>query len=117
MPAWPRARFGVSQQADDCRSGLFVAASHRPSFARTRRRLPIAAYAIPTFAEDRSMYSKSASRTLSFEKVEDRMCPTILIGLGSNGDLNVSGDTAGPIAITALDADSYQVTEGATPVA
>ena len=57
------------------------------------------------------------SRTLKFERVENRLCPAVLVDLGSNGDLAVSGDTAGIVAITAIDADSYQVTEGGSLVA
>ena len=57
------------------------------------------------------------SRTLKFEHVESRVCPAVLVDLGSNGDLSVSGDTAGVVAITALDSDSYQVTENAAVIA
>ena len=57
------------------------------------------------------------SRTLKFEQVENRLCPAVLVDLGSNGDLAVSGDTAGIVAITAIDSDSYQVTEGGALVA
>src|SRR5262245_49348611 len=57
------------------------------------------------------------SRTLKFERFENRLCPAVLVDLGSNGDLAVSGDTAGIVAITAIDADSYQVTEGGALVA
>src|SRR4051812_45859330 len=67
--------------------------------------------------EDFPVITNSASRALNFERIENRICPAVLIGLGSNGDLNISGDSAGPIAITALDADSYQVTDGITPLA
>src|SRR5215211_3518882 len=57
------------------------------------------------------------SRALKFEQVENRICPAILVDLRSNGDLAVSGDSAGIVAITAIDSDSYQVMEGATLVA
>src|SRR6478752_8251343 len=57
------------------------------------------------------------SRTLQFEHVESRVCPAVLVNVGSNGDLAVSGDTAGAVVITALDSDSYQVTENAAVIA
>ena len=57
------------------------------------------------------------SRTLQFEHVESRVCPAVLVNVGSNGDLAVSGDTAGAVIITALDSDSYQVTENAAVIA
>src|SRR4051812_42662231 len=63
------------------------------------------------------MVPNSNSRTLKFEHVENRICPAVLVNLGSNGDLAVSGDSAGIIAITAVDSDSYQVTEGGALVA
>ncbi len=63
------------------------------------------------------MVPNCSSRALKFEQVESRVCPAVLVDLGSNGDLAVSGDTAGVVAITALDSDSYQVTEGGVVVA
>src|SRR5882757_10069446 len=56
-------------------------------------------------------------RLLRFEQFESRLCLATTVGLGSNGDLQVSGDTAGPIEIIALDADSYNVTENGAPLA
>src|SRR5687768_15546533 len=57
------------------------------------------------------MASTHSSRSLRFEHIEPRLCLAVTAGIGSNGDLNVEGDSAGPIEIAALDADSYQVSE------
>ena len=57
------------------------------------------------------MTSAHPFRLLRFEQFESRLCPAATVGLGSNGDLTISGDTAGPIEITALDSDSYNVSE------
>ncbi len=36
---------------------------------------------------------------------------SVMASLASNGDLVVEGDSAGPVVITALDFDSYQVSD------
>ena len=57
------------------------------------------------------------SRPLRFEQFESRLCLAVTAAVASNGDLEVSGDSAGPVEIVALDSDSYQVTENGAVVA
>ena len=62
------------------------------------------------------MASSFSRRALKFEKVESRLCLALTVGVASNGDLEVTGDTTGPVEIVALDADSYQVSENSVPL-
>src|SRR4029079_2118490 len=110
---------GVLRRARQCRSSPLIVCGNPTGriLATARQLLPNGVALFLHSAEDRSMNSKFSSRTLKFEQVENRICPAVIVDLASNGDLAISGDSAAAVVITALDADSYQVTEGATPIA
>src|SRR5262245_42160423 len=63
------------------------------------------------------MSTNPTPRSLQFEQFESRLCLAVTVGVGSNGDLNITGDSAGPIEIVAIDSDSYQVSENGSVVA
>jgi len=63
------------------------------------------------------MASRTKFRHLQFEQCEKRLCMAVTAAVASNGDLQISGTSAGPVEIVALDADSFEVMEGGVLVA